>query len=390
MNGLEFYIENQPLNTSELEKIYGLIDFYFKEDNLEDLTIIKENFESVKTKFNATFRHLLEKKINLLERELELKTRTEDLRLIYILLLNDFKDYNEYYKLVGLNVEKLKKIVDSISSTYLSHDECQKIDEKLETLREQEQNFRINHFKKYDDFLWMFLNSRYHTAVIKQITNVVPSEFTKILDKEKLREYYPENIDEIINNKSSLLYRLRSSRVGNFYTISEVELLEIVKDDVLKLSESDYKKVKLVAEFLKKYGNIEKIIKKDDLTNYNKVFYLLSDSNLQNILKEEIYIKLRRHLEFEDYLRNLFVIEKVELVKQMLIKYYTCNGNIIKLIESLEEEEKVLRLLSDDDVKRLIGINEFEKVSKSLKDYKNKECVIKIIKKIKTPEIINK
>ena len=304
---------------------------------------------------------------------------------MFSFLLNDFKNYNEFTKEMGMCVKDIRNIIDS---RYGGCFENSKLEEKLNVLDSWEKEHRIKKFKLYDEFLWVYLNSRYYTSVVKKMTGVSPSEFLLGIDKYELRENYPENIEDVIEDKINLLTKLKVSRVSDFIPIRDMEIFKIVNEDVLKVSSKDYKKLEVVLEYLRNYGNIDRM---SNNYRYNQtvVFSIINYVMKSGLLNQETYLKLKNYDLVHTDLYSLSGKERIVLVQNMLIKYYKCNGNLVKLIESERNRELVLRLLNDDIANVILGDRDYQKVLTSLKEYSEKEEVIKIIRKIKEPVIIS-
>lgn len=373
MINIEFYLNNSTVNNNKLEALKELVQFFYSENvKIEDLSEIKTKLDFLKDDLTPSFLSLINKKIDLIEKDRELN-------LMFSFVFGDFKNYEEFSKNVGLNVKELRSIV---TRRYNFCHENINIEEKLNNLERLEQEYRIKKLKLYDEFLWVYLNSRYYTPVVKKMTGVSPSEFLSKIYEYDLKENYEENIEEIIENKIRLLTRLKVSRVSDLIPIRDMELIKIIDKDVLKVSSKDYKKLEIVLDYLKNYGNIEKM-SKNYRYNYELVLSVVNSVMNSDLINEETYQKLKNyelvHIDFY----SLSFKQRNMYVKNMLIKYYKCNGNLVKLIENEKNSELVLRLLNDDIAKTIVGNNEYEKILKSLKEYSEKEEVIKIMKRIK-------
>ena len=379
MINIDLYLNKGSIDNNKLEVLKELIQFFYSEDiKIDDLLDVEEKLNVLKDDLNASFLSLMYQKIDLIKKD-------NELNLMFSFLLNDFKNYNEFTKEMGMCVKDIKNIIES---RYGGCFKNSKLEEKLNVLDSWEKEHRIKKFKLYDEFLWVYLNSRYYTSVVKKMTGVSPSEFLLGIDKYELRENYPENIEDVIEDKINLLTKLKVSRVSDFVPIRDMEIFKIVNEGVLKVSSKDYKKLEVVLEYLRNYGNIDRM---SNNYRYNQtvVFSILNYVMKSGLLNQETYLKLKNYDLVHTDLYSLSGKERVVLVQNMLIKYYKCNGNLVKLIESERNRELVLRLLNDDIANVILGDRDYQKVLISLKEYSEKEEVIKIIRKIKEPVIIS-
>ena len=379
MINIDLYLNKGSIDNNKLEVLKELIQFFYSEDiKIDDLLDVEEKLNVLKDDLNASFLSLMYQKIDLIKKD-------NELNLMFSFLLNDFKNYNEFTKEMGMCVKDIKNIIES---RYGGCFKNSKLEEKLNVLDSWEKEHRIKKFKLYDEFLWVYLNSRYYTSVVKKMTGVSPSEFLLGIDKYELRENYPENIEDVIQDKINLLTKSKVSRVSDFVLIRDMEIFKIVNEDVLKVSSKDYKKLEVVLEYLRNYGNIDRM---SNNYRYNQtvVFSILNYVMKSGLLNQETYLKLKNYDLVHTDLYSLSGKERVVLVQNMLIKYYKCNGNLVKLIESERNRELVLRLLNDDIANVILGDRDYQKVLISLKEYSEKEEVIKIIRKIKEPVIIS-
>lgn len=374
MINVNFYLKNKIIDDDKLIVLKDLIEFFHNDNaKIDELSVIEEKLDSLKDDLDSSFLSLIYQKIDLIKKD-------NELNLIFSFICGDFKNYNEFSKEIGLNVKELRSIIETRVNN-------ESLKEKLNEIEKLEQNYRKNKFKLYDEFLWIYLNSRYHASLVKKMTGVSSSEFLNGIDEDKLRWNYPENIDEIIENKIDFLSKLRISRVSDFIPIRDMELIKIVSEDVLKVSSKDYKKLEVVLDYLKCYGNVEK------MTNnyrYNQeiVYFIINSVMMSGLLNYGTYEKIKNYDLINTDLRLLSVRERKLFVKNMLIKYYKCNGNIVKLIESGECEETVFRLLYDSIVSVILDGREYGKVLASLKEYSEKEEVLKVMRKIKEPVVV--
>jgi len=374
---IKYYLKDVVVDDCEKLLLEELIEFLDSEDVDVDLSTVMKKIDGLVQKLNPSFVSLLYKKIELIK-------KNKELDLMFSFLFDNFKSYRELYNKTGLDVQKIKDIINRYGFGY----ENTRLEDRLDEFDRMEKDYRIKKFKLYDEFLWVYLNSRYYTSFIKKVTGVSPSEFLKHIVVESMKDNYPEDINEIIESKIEVLTRLKVSRVSDLIPIRDMEVVKIVRDDLYKVSSSDYKRLEVVLDYLKSYGNVEKM---DKNYRYNPVLvYSILDRVLNaNLLKEDVSKRIKKYKDVYSSMSLLSVKQKMSLVKSMLINYYTYNGNIVKLIEIEGNPEVVLRLLNDDIANGFLGDREYEKILHSIKMYSDKEEVIKIIKKIKEPIVVD-
>lgn len=379
MDDLDYCLDDRDLNGKELLILSDLIKFYQDENAITcDLSKVEENIALMRDKLNLFFLDLLRSKVSLIRKE-------EELKIAISFLFGEFKNYDDFYKKIGLRVDELRSVVENVLDGIQDKTVLTNIQKKLHDMETAEQVSKTKIFKLCDEFLYVYLNSRHCSSVIKEITSLNVNGFLDIINSENLNDNYPEDIKEMIESKRKILKSLKVSRVASDYPIRELELVRIVKPDVVKIPLNKYKMLEKVVQFLKNNGNIFRMG-----DNYNTIFCILDLDELRGLLNEDTYNKVKNYLLVEEKLQSLFARERKELIEQMIIKYYMCNGNIIRLIECGEQEEEILRLLSDDLAVKILGCREYEKVSKSLKEYKEKEEVLKVMRKIKEPVVISR
>lgn len=382
MEELRLYLKDINSSDEEVIIVNELIQFFNDEKaSIDNLVEIEEKIDLVKYKLNSVFSNLLYNKINLIKKE-------NDLNSLFVFLFTEFETYEEFSKKIDTSIDEFRKFIARSYGLYFQDSKMYlKIQEKLDFLEREEQKYRIKKFKLYDEFLWVYLNSRYYTSNIKKMTGVSPNEFLKAIEANDLKDNYPEDIKDVIEEKIDLLSRLKISRVSDLVPIRDMELIKIVKSDVLKVSSKDYKGLEVVLEYLRNYGNIDKM-GRNYKYNHHLVLSILDKVKLSDLLNKDTLEKLNNYSSACLDLSMLSVKERGMLVKNMIIKYYKCNGNLVKLIESEKNEELVLRLLNDDIANVILGDREYEKVLMSLKEYSEKEDVIKILAKIREPLVI--
>lgn len=377
MENIFLNVKESDLSKNELAAYRKLVEFYYVDNYSCDVDDISFKICVLGEKLNPHFGMFLAKKIDLIKRE-------NDVNLVYKFLFSDFKNYSDFVKKMEMSPSEFRKLINSrIENITGSVEIGNEFLEKLKYWVKQEETYRRGKLKLYDDFLYVFLNSRYHASNIKTLTSVSPMEFIRGIEKDNMLENYPIDISGIVMDKLDLLIRLKASRVSDVEIVRNMDLVRITNKDILKVSSQDYQKLEIVKDFLSSYGNFDKMSNKYRY-HYNLLCVLYDLNYLKYLVNEETLHKLTDYLNVNAKIGDLSISERISMVENMVRKYYMANGNIVKMIENGENEASVLRLLSDDLLSFVLKNNEDrEQVLRSLSDYSSKECVIKFLKKKK-------
>lgn len=366
-----------------------LIEFYFDDIKVENLTKLKQELESVKYLLSDSFYQKLTEKIEADKMKKILEEKENSCKTIKILLLNDIKSYEELSNISGLTIEEIKKILKS-KKLVLEYDENTfiKIGEKVSILDETEaqkkeipEEKRRTILMEFDEFFDIYLNSRYASECLMPSHCRYPlKSIYKYLKKDEYKENFPEDILEQLAIKGNELKYTHDRK--DSVVIRDAKIIKIVKPEITNATPFILSKLELVTQFFEYFGNIEKMTKEiDSIPSYNSILSSLMLPQLREYLTDEANLKLSKYLDIEKMYQSINYIKRVGLVRSVFLKY---SGNLYSLIDNKDEEELVLRILSDKIVKQEFGEDIYNKTLILLEEYKKKSYVIEELQKVKT------
>lgn len=388
-------VKNGNILITEDEKliIEKLIEFYFNgalTDSVEQLDLQRKK---VKLLIDISFYKEVGRKIDNIKIAKSLETKRKTIDVMGILLSNDIKTFSELSEVTKLSVSELKEILHN-KNLISEYDESVfvALGEKLSVLDANEKEFiklqnqerrkekdKLIKLKLFDEFIWIYLRSRNRSSDMVEF----PREFIKNIQTtvitDEFKELYPVDIVEQLNRKGAELKACKAN--GKNVVIRDRKIIEIVKPEISKVPSYVLSKLELVVMFFEYFGNIERMSYNDDtLPSYNSVLSSMLLPDLKDYLKEDVYEKLNKYLSVERTYQNLNYANRLEMVRDVLIKY---SGNLYSIVNDKDNEELVLRMLSDKLVRKIAGEDIYNKVLIMLEEYKEKKYVIDELMKVK-------
>lgn len=381
-------VKNNGILITEEDKliIEKLVDFYFNGVLTDDIDELNLQRVKVKLLLDIPFYKEVGREIERVRIAKALEEKQKSFDVIKILLSNDIKSFEELSEITNLSVLELKKIFEN-QQLFLEYGEdvFVSLGEKISVLEEYERQIvlqqekqkredekKMKNFKQIDDFLWIYLNSRYRNSDITNFANNYIKRVQAVILKDEYRENYPEDIIDRLRLKGDEL-KFNKER-GSNVVVRDYKIIKIVKPEIIQVSQYILGKLELVASFFENFGNIEKMAgKSKNFPSYNSVLSSLMLPELEDYLTEEAYFKLNKYLNIEKNYQSLNYVKRLELVRDSFIKY---SGNLYRVVENKDEEEIALRMLSDKLVKQIAGEEIYNKVLAMLDSYSDKRYVI--------------
>lgn len=379
------------ISDSEKAVIQKLVDFYFGEIQVENLKELNSQRVSVERFLDVTFYKKLKAEIKKARITEELVDKQKLINVIKLLLSENIKSYDELSRISNLPVKEVRRILKNQKLILeCGEDNVPILEEKIKILRQQEylddlqkskDETKAKRFKQFDEFLFVYLNSRYRSSDLYYFLNTCATADTVQvnLSKDEFRENYPEGILEQLKMKGEELKHTKPAK--NRVIIRDRRLIEIVKPEITQVEQYVLTKLELVRDFFEYFGNIERmVIDSKKFLNYNSILSSLMSPELKEYLTEEAYIKLIKYLSIEKNYQSLNYIKRLEFVRDNFIKY---SGNLYTVVENKDEEELALRMLSDKLVKQIAGEELYNGVLTMLEEYKDKRYVIDELARVK-------
>lgn len=379
------------ISDSDKAIIQKLVAFYFGKIEVENLKELNSQRVSVERFLDVAFYKELKSEIKKARITEELVDRQKLINVIKLLLSENIKSYDELSRISNLLIKEVRRILKNQKLILeCGEDNVPILEEKIKILRQQEylddlqkskDETKAKKFKQFDEFLFVYLNSRYRSSDLHYFLNTCATADTvqTNLSKDEFRENYPEDILEQLKMKGEELKHTKPSK--NRVIIRNRRLIEIVKPEITQVEQFILTKLELVRDFFEYFGNIERMVvgSKKNL-NYNSILSSLMSPELKEYLTEEAYIKLIKYLSIEKNYQSLNYIKRLEFVRDNFIKY---SGNLYTVVENKDEEEIALRMLSDKLVKQIAGEEIYNRVLTMLEEYKDKRYVIDELAKVK-------
>lgn len=379
------------ISDSEKAVIQKLVDFYFGEIQVENLKELNSQRVSVERFLDVTFYKELKAEIKKARITEELVDKQNLINVIKLLLSENIKSYEELSRISNLSIKEVRRILKNQKLILeCGEDNVPILEEKIKILRQQEylddlqkskDETKAKRFKQFDEFLFVYLNSRYRSSDLHYFFNTCATADTVQvnLSKDEFRENYPEGILEQLKMKGEELKHTKPAK--NRVIIRDRRLIEIVKPEITQVEQYVLTKLELVRDFFEYFGNIERmVIDSKKFLNYNSILSSLMSPELKEYLTEEAYIKLIKYLSIEKNYQSLNYVKRLEFVRDNFIKY---SGNLYTVVENKDEEEIALRMLSDKLVKQIAGEEIYNRVLTMLDEYKDKRYVIDELGKVK-------
>ena len=379
------------ISDSEKAIIQKLVDFYFGEIQVENLKELNSQRVSVERFLDVAFYKELKEEIKKARITEELVDKQKLINVIKLLLSENIKSYDELSRISNLSIKEVRRILKNQKLILeCGEDNVPILEEKIKILRQQEylddlqkskDETKAKRFKQFDEFLFVYLNSRYRSSDLHYFLNTCATADTVQvnLSKDEFRENYPEGILEQLKMKGEELKHTKPAK--NRVIIRDRRLIEIVKPEITQVEQYILTKLELVRDFFEYFGNIERmVIDSKKFLNYNSILSSLMSPELKEYLTEEAYIRLVKYLSIEKNYQSLNYVKRLEFVRDNFIKY---SGNLYTVVENKDEEEIALRMLSDKLVKQIAGEEIYNRVLTMLDEYKDKRYVIDELGKVK-------
>lgn len=381
-------VKNGSILITEDEKLIveKLVEFYFNgtlNDDIEELDLQRKQ---VKLVMDVSFYKEVGREIDKIKIAKTLKMKQKTINIIQILLSNDIKTFSELSDVSKLSIPELKQILHnkSLISEYEENifialgeklsvlDASEKENLKYKTQELKKEKDKLIKLKLYDEFIWEYLRSRKRYCDMKGFSWEFLRTMRANIISDEYRENYPVDIIEKLNIKSNELKSCKAT--GKNLVIRDRKIIEIVKPEINKVSPFILSKLELVVMFFENFGNIERMTASNDfLPSYNSVLSSMLLPELKDYLTSDAYTKLTRYLTVEKTYQTLNYTSRLDMVLDVFCKY---SGNIYSIINDNDNEELVLRILSDKLVKKIAGDELYNKVLEKLDDYNSKRYVI--------------
>lgn len=375
-NGAELQV-----NDENIKIITNIVSIVQGRETVKDIDVFEQEARSVKYLIIPSEYEKINDFIEKNKIESEINFKEKKLLLIKTILFNDFRNYEELSSRIGLSVKEIRKILQSktLVSEY-SKSAFVKIGEKISVLddferkKEADERYskkRLYKLKSYDEYVWLYLNSREKISVVRT-SKTMPALFRRDIESGELSDNYPKDILKKIEEKSDFLNRHKDKK--NSQLIRNYKMIDIVKDDVLYANTYIINKLKLVLTYFSYFGNIERMLEnEEDLASYNSVLSSLMLPELEDYLKKDAYLKLNKYLEVEKMYQSTIYGKRVDLVRNNFLEY---SGNLYFGLENCDNKELVLYLLGDKIVREQFGEDIYNRVIEILNAYDDKKYVI--------------
>jgi len=381
--------ELTPKQTRDLNEV---VLYMLESKNTIDITTIEEKYKNVQSIMIPHYNKILKKLIRQ-GREIEkLEEQNRILSIILVFLHNDFKNYQELQEATGCDYKTLNKILHKKIQLrkVLTEETTNRVIEKVELLdlKEKERlelKNTISEIRSYDEYFEILLNSRYNCIEMREQTGIERSVLDLRFQNGFIEKYYPPEFIEDIKNKMATTNIVKAHLKSNISILKDPRFIKLVKPEVIKVTSYDLKLLNMVQLLFDFHGDIAKIITQNPkIPNYSYALSCVMDKRLEEILNEESYHLLQRTLQAEQNFCALKIPEKQNLIETTVQYYYIMNGNIMSLLDRMEiSKEEVFRILSDNLVEKTYGQDISQMIQASIKEYEEKEFVIKKLQQSK-------
>lgn len=278
-------------------------------------------------------------------------------KLLVMILLDKKYDVKELSKLMQLSVETLKKYLQEIDTVReLFGDfiagELIKVIPKLDGFKEQD-DYVINLVNYY-------LSSRCKLETLAEIFSISINTLTKILRTDVLNytDVLGENIKERIQQHTKVVSTLNLKCPRNLTIVNRPEMIKIVKDDVLYVTNAQYKSLEYCVKYLQYNGNLKLMCASENLT-LSYVYTELNREDILSLLNDEARRCVQFYMKYENIInQNVNIAEKKKLIEQVVYCFCQNKFDVLSVIKQSQLPIEVISLIVNDEVVDALFIKE--------------------------------
>lgn len=263
--------------------------------------------------------------INLYNQKHSNVTDRKIIRLLKIVLVDKEEDIDKIINSVPIAINTIKKYINEKQGIlkYLSVEEFEMFEAKVNFIQELK-----NEKEKKEELklIGNIIDEIYHTR--HKLSDICRSNFFSLtkfqelmLDETFMDKNFGAGTNLKVKNKieENGLMRLRAPR--DHYLVEDRWSVFLTKPEIIHLSKMDFKKLSFASSYICSGADLQYVIEKHQ-TSISFALNILSDPNLQSILKPEYYENLKVCMYIENNLVNNNLTLKREFFSEVLSFLY--------------------------------------------------------------------
>ena len=206
--------------------------------------------------------------------------------------------------------------------------------------------------------------------------NFFPCERFKVMLTKTtyIEDNFGVKIKETVKEKISKNGRERLNGPRDMILVQDKEFVLIAKSDKVYLNRVDYKNLEYVCTYLCNDSNLDLVAKKYE-TNVDAVLLVLSNPQIEEIIKPEHYKNLQRYIEIERFLLNstleqkrmylqefINVLNEYKFDKEMVLKHYKITETLMNKILLEIIEKPIFNEEIKSEINQFLGLSDEKKV----------------------------
>ena len=234
-----------------------------------------------------------------------------------------------------------------------------------------------------------YLKGRYTYEEISSLFFINSNKARQLLttDLEELENKTGKNISLAIQEHTKEVSRIKRSCPKDKYTISDPNMIELVRDDLLYVNKGQYTTLQYIIMFYKYHGVLIDMAIKEDIP-YQLLYTDLSSIINSDILNAVAKEKLSLYMKYEETLYALpNVIQKWDLISKCINTLYNNGLDVAQTLKDLELPIEIFeRIIFDASAPTLFVKEVILDARKQVQKYKQslqKENNINLIESIK-------
>jgi len=274
-------------------------------------------------------------------------------RLLKITLVDEETDVDKILNFVPIGLETVEKYIKEyeLFSSILTREEFLVFKQRIQGLMnrdiKKETEIKENESNEKEDIKFLryliddILNTRHSLDYLVAKNYIQNNRFSAILrDDNYLDDNFGVGTKEKIQKKlqENKLIRIRCPR--NEYVIEDRYQIKIAKDEIIHLDSINFKKLELATSYIFSNADIEFVSKKHAVSPISLVTWL-SSPGLDEIIKPEYYLKIKKNIYVEKLLyeqniiaKKVFLVEVIEFLennnfdKEIAMHYFDIPENL--------------------------------------------------------------
>ena len=254
-------------------------------------------------------------------------------------LFLDNKNYDEIALQINENVEFVKMLLNYRKMIVLNFGDnvWEAITERKCVLEkiEKENRKEMEYEQTMSKILYYMLNSLYNTDEIAQMVFISNPTLIKMLaDIDYIEEKFGKQMVENLKKWTDIRKKYTKRIKNGFSLVKDPKYRNLIYSDIITVTDYEYSLIEKVSLFFEYKGDAQAMAVNTQFS-LNTIITSLNDICLKDILLESVYKKLRTLLEVDSILTQNRLVERKQLIKNVISIMYTLRGDIESVTEIL-------------------------------------------------------